>query len=165
MNKIKHLRYEVESITLDNMSRYEDVFFSNNEYYFITDGRAATQNDCIETIEYSIDGIDKNKIHNIGFSDKGEPVACLFVIEGYPDTDTLWLGLFLVHSKHKRKHVGSELIKAIIFSLKETNIKRIRLSVQDNNLSGLSFWKHIGFSVVSKTKCENHYNLTMEYVI
>lgn len=165
MKKIKHRYYEVESITLDNMSKYEDVFYCNNEYYMITDGRAATQSDCIETIEYSIDGVSENKIHNIGFADKGEPVACLFVIEGYPDADTLWIGLFLVHDKYKRKYVGTELIKALILSLKDTNITKIRLSVQDNNSSGLSFWKHIGFSIVDKTECENHNNFTMEYLI
>ena len=165
MKNIEHPCYEVEPITLDNMSKYEDVFYCNHEYFMITDGRPATQSDCIQTIEYSIDGISKDKIHTIGFSDKEEPVACLSVIDGYPDTDTLWLGLFLVHSKYKRKYVGTELIKALVLSLKETDIKRIRLSVQDNNTSGLSFWKHIGFSIVAKTEGENHNNYTMEYVI
>ena len=55
--------------------------------------------------------------------------------------------------------------QALIDSLKETEIKNIRLSVQDNNVSGLSFWKYIGFSVVKKTECGSFVNLTMEYVI
>ena len=165
MKKKKHHCYEVEYITLDNVNKYEDVFYCNNEYYMITEGRVATRSDCIETIEYTIEGISKNKFHNIGFADKGEPVACLFVIEGYPDNATLWIGLFLVHDKYKRKHVGTELIKDLILSLKDTNIKQIRLSVQDNNSSGLSFWKNIGFSIVDKTESESHNNFTMEYVI
>ena len=91
MNKIYLSGYKIEPITLDNLYRYEDVFYCNDEYYLITDGRVATKNDCIETIEYYIDGMPQNNFHNIGISDNGRPVACLFVIEGYPDTDTLWL--------------------------------------------------------------------------
>jgi len=70
-----------------------------------------------------------------------------------------------VHNKYKRKHIGFKCIKALIDSLKETSVKCIRLSVQDNNISGLSFWKHLGFSVIAETEGENFKNLTMEYVL
>lgn len=157
--------YAIEPITTNNLGKYEDIFYCNEEYYIITDGHPATKADCIETIEYSIDGISKNNIHNIGFCNNNEAVACLFLIEGYPCADILWLGLFLVHNKCKRNHIGSNCIKALIDSLKESPIKRIRLSVQDNNISGFSFWKHLGFSVIAESECENFKNLTMEYVL
>ena len=157
--------YDIETITINNLYKYEDVFYCNKEYYIITDGHPATKMDCIETIEYSIDGIPKNNIHNIGFCYNNEAVACLFLIEGYPCANILWLGLFLVHNKFKRKHIGSRCIKALIDSLKQTDIKCIRLSVQDNNISGLSFWQYLGFSIVTETECENFKNLTMEYVL
>ena len=157
--------YTIESITLNNIDKYEDVFYSNKEYYMLTDGRTATKTDCIETVDYSIDGIEKRNIHNIGFCDEENPVACLFLIEGYPDEDILWLGLFLVHEKYKRKGLGTKFIKALIDFLKETSIRHIRLSVQDNNISGLSFWNQMGFSVIEKTDCGMYNNLTMEYAI
>ena len=165
MRNIYLNEYAIEPITINNLDKYEDVFYCNEEYYIITNGHPATRTDCIETIEYSIDDISKNNIHNIGFCKNNEAVACLFLIEGYPCADILWLGLFLVHNKYKRKHIGSKCIKALIDSLKETSIKCIRLSVQDNNISGLSFWKHLGFSIIAEAKCENFKNLTMEYVL
>ena len=165
MYKIHLNGYTVEQITMNNLDKYEDIFYCNEEYYMITDGHPATKTTCIETIEYSIDDISGNNIHNIGFCNNGEAVACLFLIEGYPCTDVLWLGLFLVHNKYKRKHIGSECITSLIDSLKETSVKYIRLSVQDNNISGLSFWKRLGFSVISETECETFKNLTMEYTI
>ncbi len=165
MNKIHLDGCTVEDITLDNINKYEDVFYCNEEYYMITDGRAATKTDCIETIEYSIDGVPKSNIYNIGFLNGEDPMACLFVIESYPKSDILWLGLFLVHNKYKRRAIGTRCINALIGSLKETNIKRIRLSVQDNNKSGSSFWKHMGFSVIETTDCGKYNNLTMEYIL
>ena len=157
--------YTIEAITLSNVDKYEEVFYCNEEYYMLTDGRTSTKSDCIETIEYTIDGIEKRNIHNIGFCDGENPVACMFLIEGYPEEDILWLGLFLVHNKYKRKRIGTKFVKALIDSLKETSIRYIRLSVQDNNVSGLLFWKNIGFSVIEKTDCGIYNNLTMEYVI
>ena len=165
MYKIYLNGYTVESITTNTLDKYEDVFYCNEEYYMITDGHPATKTNCIETIEYCIDGVSKNNIHNIGFCNDGEAVACLFFIEGYPCADVLWIGLFLVHNKYKRKRIGSKCIKALMDSLKETPIKYIRLSVQDNNISGLSFWKHLGFSIIAETECENFKNLTMEYTL
>lgn len=162
MDMIKNCGYDTEFLTLDNISKYEDVFYTNEDYFIITDGRKATQNDYIETVEYSIDGKSQ---YNIGFNDNGAPVACLFFFNGYPDAETLWLGLFLVHSDYKRKHIGTEIIKALIASLKDTGIKQIRLSVLGNNTDGFSFWKHIGFSVIDETKSGDVINYTMEYVI
>ena len=165
MNKIDLSGYEIETITLNNLSKYEDVFYCNTDYYMITDGHPATKKDCIETVEYCIDDMPNSKIHNIGFSENGHGVACLFLIEKYPNDNTLWLGLFLVHNQYKRKHIGSEIIKALLHSLKDTTMKHIRLSVQNNNIVGLSFWKHLGFSVVDSTHCDSFVNLTMEYTL
>lgn len=38
----------------------------------------------------------------------------------------------------------------------------IKLSVQDNNVSGYPFWKKLGFKAVKKTKCDGFYNISME---
>ena len=157
--------YTVEPITLSNLSKYEDVFYCNNDYYMITDGRPATRQDCIDTVEYSMDEIPQDNILNIGFSHEGNAVACLFVIKGYPREDILYIGLFLVHNNYKRTSIGSQCIQAVIRSLKGTNIKYVRLSVQDNNTSGLPFWKHMGFSVIEKIHCGDFSNLTMEYAL
>ena len=38
----------------------------------------------------------------------------------------------------------------------------IKLSVQDNNVSGYPFWKKLGFKAVKRTKGEGFYNISME---
>ena len=136
MIEIRADNYTIETITLSNLGKYEEVFYCNEEYYMLTDGRVATKTDCIETVDYCIDGVEKINIHNIGFCDGENPVACMFMIEGYPEKSVLWLGLFLVHNKYKRKRIGTKFINSLIDSLKETSIRYIRLSVQDNNISG-----------------------------
>jgi len=157
--------YFSEEITAENASRYDDVFLSNTEYFLVTDGRAPTKEDCIETVEYRIDGVNEEAFHNIGFCCGEIPMACLFLIEGYPESDVLWIGLFIVHADHKRCGFGKKCFESLLEAYKGTEIKRIRLSVQDNNLSGFGFWKQVGFSIIDETDCGNFTNLTMEYVI
>ena len=162
MKKVLLDGYTVEKITLENLHKYEDVFYSNEEYYMITDGHSATKETCAETVEYSLDGYTQD---NIGFLLNGDAVACLFVLEGYPKNDVLWLGLFLVHNNYKRQSIGTKCINALIAAVKGTDINRIRLSVQDNNIGGLSFWKKIGFEIIDETEFGEYKNLTMEYSI
>ena len=35
----------------------------------------------------------------------------------------------------------------------------IKLSVQDNNMSGYPFWQKLGFKSVKRTKCDGFYNI------
>ena len=165
MVKINLEGYSVEPITSDNLNQYEDVFYCNTEYYMVTEGRAATKRDCEETLEYTVEGIPGSNHHKIGFFDQENPVACLFLIEGYPENDVLWLGLFLVHNRYKRRGIGTACIQSLIEGLRETSTRKIRLSVQDNNVSGLSFWRRMGFSVIGITDCGTYHNLTMEYCV
>lgn len=46
--------FNIELITLDNLDRYENIFYCNLEYYLITEGHPATKRDCMETIQYGM---------------------------------------------------------------------------------------------------------------
>ena len=80
-------------VTLDNLNHYENIFYCNQEYYLITNGHPATKQDCIETIEYGND-FQEDMSYRIGFSLNGEAVALLRILEGYPETDTIYRIVF-----------------------------------------------------------------------
>jgi len=85
--------YNIELVTLDNLNHYENIFYCNQEYYLITNGHPATKQDCIETIEYGND-FQEDMSYCIGFSLNGEAVALLCILEGYPETDTIYRIVF-----------------------------------------------------------------------
>lgn len=159
--KCRLTNFEVELVTLNNLNDYENIFYCNEEYYLITDGRPATKQDCIETIEYGID-FPKDTYYCIGFSLNGETVALLSVLEGYPQADTLYIGLFLMNEKYKRKSIGTKIISTVINEAFSAKFISVKLSVQDNNISGYSFWRKLGFKVTNKCNCNDFYNLSME---
>ncbi len=152
--------YTVEIVSLTNISTYESVFYSNEEYYRLTDGHPATRKDCVDTIEY---GADDPSTYTMGVSKNGEPVAFLSVIAGYPQTTTLYIGLLLIHDNFKRQSIGTKIISALRKIAHQLNFSDMQLSVQDNNIAGYSFWKKVGFYEIASSNCNSFNNLSMKY--
>ena len=153
--------FNIELVTLNRLNYYEDIFYCNQEYFLITDGRLVTRQDCIETIEYG-KNFPEDMYYSIGFSLNGEVIALLSIFEGYPEADTLYIGLFLMNEKFKRKLIGTKIISSIIDESFNAKYNTIKLSVQDNNISRCSFWRKLGFKVTQKCDCDNFCNLSME---
>ena len=151
--------FMVEPVTIDNLSTYEPIFYSNEEYYRLTDGRRATRQLCEETLcDYP-----PYKVYRVGVSQDGQAISFLSVLAGYPDADTLYVGLLLVDEKFKRKSIGTTIMKALFAIAADRNFKTLKLSVQENNVSGLNFWKKIGFYEVNRCACDGFDNLSMKY--
>lgn len=72
--------YNIELLSLGNWDKYAEIFYSNNDYYLTTDGRPASKDDCIDTIEYCPNGFPKEKCYCIGFSLNGEAAAILSIL-------------------------------------------------------------------------------------
>lgn len=148
----------IEPVTMGNLSTYEPIFYSNEEYYYLTDGHRATRELCEDTIC----GFSSYNMHSIGVSQNKQAIAFLSILEEYPDADTLYVGLLLIDEKFKRKSIGTLLMKALFAVATDMNFKNLRLSVQENNASGLNFWKKIGFYEIDRCACHGFDNLSMK---
>lgn len=76
---------------------------------------------------------------------------------------THYIGLFLMNGKFKRKGIAAKIIGTLTDEVFREGYRSVRLSVQDNNISGFSFWKKLGFYVKGITDCTGFCNLSMEY--
>lgn len=151
----------IEPVTIDNLSTYEPIFYSNDEYYYLTDGHRATRELCEDTLcDYP-----PYKVYSVGVSQNGQAISFLSILEGYPDADTLYIGLLLVDGKFKRKSIGSTIMTVLFTIAADMNFKTLKLSVQENNISGLNFWKKMGFYEIDRCTCDGFDNLSMEYDI
>ncbi len=153
--------FTVERVTLDNLIKYENIFYSNEDYYMITDGRPATKQDCIETIKYAND-FPLGMCHSVGFSKDNHTIAFLSLFEGYPEKDIFYIGLFLIDKRFQKQSLGTKIINAVVDTAFSSNYASIKLSVQDNNISGYPFWQKIGFKSVDTNKCNGFNNISME---
>ncbi len=152
---------ETERVTKENISKYENIFYSNKDYYLITEGRPAVFMDCVETVEFTESFLSAAS-YCIGFSKNNTALAFLSMFLGYPEEKTLYIGLFLVDKSFQRNSVGTDIISAVIDAGVDSGYTTVKLSVQDNNISGFPFWKKMGFNCVNKTQCEGFCNISME---
>jgi len=75
------------------------------------------------------------------------------VVRGYPDETSAILGLLLIRESYQRSHFGNEayvVIEKLIKSWPE--IKKIRLSIVENNATVMPFWKKMGFTETGEQK-------------
>ncbi len=151
----------IEPVTIDNLSTYEPIFYSNDEYYYLTDGHRATRELCEDTLcDYP-----PYKVYSVGVSQNGQAISFLSILEGYPDADTLYIGLLVADGKFKRKSIGSTIMTVLFTIAADMNFKTLKLSVQENNISGLNFWKKMGFYEIDRCTCDGFDNLSMKYDI
>ena len=113
--------FMIEPVTVDNLSDYESVFYNNKEYYCLTDGHSATREICEDTIC----GCSSYNVHSIGISWNGQAISFLSILDGYPDVDTLYIGLLLVDERFKRQSVGTSIMKAIFITAANLKFKNL----------------------------------------
>lgn len=153
--------YRIERLTMQNAWKYREIFFGNQEYYRLTDGRAPTEEDIKETIEYEA-GPGEGTMLPIGFSVRDEPAAFLSLCDGYPGPETLYIGLLLVNDRMKRRRVGSRIVAGLIDAAHRLSYEEIRLSVLERNAAGRMFWESLGFGIA---KAQKDGNLSMRYAL
>jgi len=151
MDLLSHLEkllahYKVEQLNEDNCQGYFSVFESNAQYWEDTQGSPATKQDCLVTVCYCPDNFDRRKVRCIGISECETPVAVVSLLEDYPDTGVLYLGLLLVDGEMQRKGIGTEIVDAIV-KASQGMFDTIQLSVGQNNTGALRFWEKQGFVI------------------
>ena len=71
--------------------------------------------------------------------------ACLDLVVGYPDRETLYLGLLELDQTFHRKGLGTEIVQAVWEAGKHTGFSTVRLGCYLENTPGFSFWSGEGF--------------------
>ncbi len=146
--------YEFHKITLDNVA---DVYalMKQNTYYY---------EKCEETcsLQYCVDDISNlppNKTMDdkgyYGIYQQGQLVAVLDYVIGYPQSDVLFLGLFMLDVKYHKKKVGTAFIQSFLAVAKEEGFHEVRLMCYKNNEVGANFWKRNGFEIQKEFCREN----------
>jgi ribosomal protein S18 acetylase RimI-like enzyme len=146
--------YEVRRIARETFPQVWDVYASNEEFFLLTEGRAAAVERSIGDTDALPPGYNPSQKLYVGCFDRanGKPVAVMDLLRGYPNEGCVWIGLLLVHTGYKRRGVGSVLTDAVCGVVKAKGCTSAQLGVVAGNDAALAFWTRCGFAELRKAK-------------
>ena len=74
------------------------------------------------------------------------------LIDGYPDSDTAFIGFFMMNRQLQGHQIGTSIIQELCLYLKETGLKRVLLGIDKENPQSNAFWTKNGFSVIREVE-------------
>ena len=76
----------------------------------------------------------------LGFWDGGAPAAVMELIDGYPDDETAYIGLFMVSADYQGRGVGTGIISEACEFFSSVGFSRVKLGYVVGNLQAEGFW-------------------------
>ena len=100
---------------------------------------------CREDLEALPPGKTREEKLFLGVFRQGRLAAVLDLIEGYPQADTLYLGLLELQLGEQGKGLGTGLMGGLEAAGRAAGFSFLRLGCLEANLPGLGFWRARGF--------------------
>ena len=96
-------------------------------------------------------GFSKENKYFVGYFYENQLIAILDYLIGYPNSNTIFIGLFMVDASFQRKGMGRFIIKEFIQYYSSYSIQLAWLT---NNIPAEKFWANLGLSLLNKQKAK-----------
>lgn len=123
---------------------------TNTEYFLAIQGAPPSYEECVRSISMLPPNTSPSQKLFLGIYKDSSLIGLLDLVEGYPDTHTLYIGLLMIEGTKHRQGYGTCITHALIHAAQIRGFTSLRLAVIDTNLQGAAFWKKLGFSVLRK---------------
>lgn len=137
-------KYTVREMTVDDIDDIYELSVENPMYYqycppFVTK----------ESVRQDMKALPPGRTYDdkyyIGFWEEEKLVAVMDLIFNYPDTDTAFIGLFMMSRAEQGKGIGSCIVGECARCLRCQGYQFIRLGYVKGNPQSEGFWRKNGF--------------------
>lgn len=143
----------IKLISVDNDKLKEEVLdiYIGNDYYF---NKILNIPQNITNVEQDItsipDGAQKNQKNYKLVSFNNEILGAVDYITGYPEKNTVFIGLFIIKNNKHGQGFGRKIFNYLENLFKSEGFLKIRLGVIADNEIGFSFWKKQNFKEIER---------------
>jgi GNAT superfamily N-acetyltransferase len=104
---------------------------------------------CVKDGDLPPRGIKDNySLMIVRLKENNSVVGYFDLYHGYPDSDMLWIGIFVVDKAFRSKGFGKEIIYAVFNEASNNGWNKIGIGVYLKNWSALRFWTSLGFDKI-----------------
>ena len=137
-------RYYVRRLNEADALEVYALYQSNPQYF-----EAMRDVPTLESARADLMALPPNKTYEdkyyLGFYDRDELIAVMDLILAFPNTETAFIGLFMVKGAQQGKGIGSSIVSQAIYYFKETGFSACRLGYVKANSQSRCFWEKNGF--------------------
>ena len=143
-------------VLIETDEKYPDIlaFYERNQDFF-----ALSQNSAVTLAQVDADVqagpkdlAPENKRYFLITDDNETPIAVLDYALGYPDVQTVFIGLLIVDQHFRGQGIGRAIVAEQLTYFRSIGMNKVRLAVLENNPAGLAFWQGLGFEIVDASK-------------
>jgi len=151
-------KYSLKKMDKDNAKEILELYESNPEYFEYCPPSPSIEGIIEELHELPPDTEKDNKYY-LGIYDHDKLIGVIDLITNYPNEETAFIGLFMLHGNLQNKGLGSKLIEDFLQKLKNENYIYCRLAYIVGNTKAQNFWTNHQFKPIKQTKSSNCNNL------
>lgn len=164
-------KYDVRKLNTDDVEMIFNFCKSNTQYY-----EYCGKEPSIELIESDLKitppGIPLEQKYYVGFFENGKLIAIMDLIDGYPNSDYVYIGFFMMNSELQGTGIGSRIISETLEYLRGQGLKKCQLGIDKENPQSNHFWRKNGFEVIREVVqeegtilvAEKHLESKMQFV-
>ena len=130
------------------------AFCLQNDQYYRYCGKQPSRELILHDLRITPPNTSADAKYYVGLYDGEILVAILDLIDGYPDSDTAFIGFFMMNRQLQGRQIGTSVIQELCLYLKETGLKRVLLGIDKDNPQSNAFWAKNGFSVIREVEQE-----------
>ena len=146
-------KYDVRKLNEDDVEMIYTFCKSNTQYYEYC-GKELS----IELIEQDLKitppGILIEQKYYIGFFENEKLVAIMDLEDGYPSSDYVYIGFFMMNRELQGIGIGSEIVSDVLHYVKEKGFTKCQLGIDKENPQSNHFWRKNGFEVIREVTQE-----------
>lgn len=120
--------------------------YSGNPQFFEAMSSPATRESVLGDLTAPPPGKTSEDKHFLGFYDGETLIAVMDWVDGYPDRQTAFIGLFMVEAAFQGRGVGSVIVRDGLEKMARAGFKRVRLGYVETNGQSEAFWRKNGFA-------------------
>ncbi len=137
--------YRIIPITEDNLEEAFQLMHCNTYFYSRTQFHELTLEECREDMTALPPNTDMKQKYYLGIYEGDQMIAVLDYIEGYPEKEVAFIGLFILNHEIHGRGLGRHLISTFIEAARDNRFTEIKLGCYETNEIGYSFWSRMGF--------------------
>lgn len=161
--EVKNLskKYDIRKLNNADVELIYTFCKSNTQYY-----EYCGKDLSMELIENDLiiapPGIPTEQKYYVGFFEKGELIAVMDLIAGFPDENTAYIGFLMMNSALQGVGIGSGIVSEVLGCLKGYGFQKCRLGIDKANPQSNHFWKKNGFEVIREVALDEGIILVAE---